>query len=486
MTRVASSAGVDRFFSEALDNTRGARDEPLLTDFAITSIDVPDRLDAQSIRTLQSDDYRRASRFSVSRSVLEIWLRRILILALLAAVGALVWLAFQAISTHFGKQAIAQRISVATGLPVTMAERELIWWPTPEIRLRDLRIGSGFRATEVAVRYSWDGLTQAINRRGLLPEATIAPMQLSAEQAIDLVALSPMIGARSGLGLGAVRFSAVVFRDMPLLPGQYEVLLQRQADAGIAPLEVRQLDVPGDMRLLAYPDGAGALRFELNAQRWAAPVGPAVTWDSLIVQGRAWSRGIVFESFTGKTPSAQVDGAWAAASDVGWSAAGTIQSNNADVDGVIRTLVAPADDVAFRSPLRGRASFSALSSGHGASLMAALERSTFNGQAQARSLTLVGINLGTLAAQEAAVQAAGGATRLSELTARLQWTPEGLSIRDIRSQSGGMLTRGQISIAPSLAIGGSLTVDLSAVLPQSPPAQVQIGGTLMTPRFSRP
>ena len=435
MKRAVSRSDIDRFLSGAVDKIRSARDRPPLADLAITTVDIPDRLDAQSIRALQSDDYRRASRFSISRSVVEVWLRRMLLLALLVAVGALVWLALQAVSAQLGKQAIAQRISVATGLPVTMAERELIWLPTPGIRLLDLRIGSGFRATEVTVSYSWDALVQAINRRGLLLDATVAPMQVSAEQAMDLVALGRMIGARSGLGLGAVRFSAVEFRDMPLLPGQYEILLQRQVDSGVAPFEVRQLGGRGDMRLLAYPDGAGALRFELNAQRWAASIGPAVTWDSLVARGRAWPRGIVIESFVGKTPSAQVNGAWAAASDVEWSAAGTIQSNDADLEGVVRALAAPADGVAFHSPIRGSASFSVLGGGHGASLKAALERSEFNGQAQARSLTLAGINLGALVVQDAPVRAAGGATRLSELAANLQWTPEGLSIRDIRSQS---------------------------------------------------
>lgn len=483
MKRAVNSSDVDRSFTGAVDKTRGARNEPPQRDFAINTIDIPDRLDAQPIRALQSDDYQRASRFSISRSVVEVWLRRIL---LLAAAGALAWLAFQVVSAQLGKQAIAQRISVATGLPVTMAERELIWLPMPGIRLLDLRIGSGFRVTEVTVSYSWDALAQAINRRDLLPEATVAPMRLSAEQAIDLVALSRMLGAGSGLGLGTVRFSAVEFRDLPLLPGQYEILLRRQVDSSVAPLEVRQLDGRGDMRLLAYPDGAGALRFELNARRWAAPTGPAVTWDSLVAQGRAWPRGIVIESYVGSTPSAQVNGAWAAASDVAWSVAGTIQSDYADLEAVVRALAAPADGVVFHSPIRGSASFSVLGGGHGTSLKAALDRSVFNGQAQVRPLTLAGINLGTLAAQEAEVRAAGGTTRLSSLTANLQWTPEGLSIRDIRSLSGGMLTRGQISVAPSLTITGFLTVDLSAVLPQSRPVQVQIGGSLMDPYFSRP
>jgi hypothetical protein len=483
MKRAVNSSDVDRSITGAVDKARGARSEPPQPDSAITTIDIPSRLDAQSIRALKSDDYQRASRFSISRSVVEIWLRRIL---LAAVAGAVVWLAFQVVGAHLGKQAIAQRISVATGLPVTMAERELIWLPTPAIRLLDLRIGSGFRVSEVTVGYSWDALAQAINRRDLLPEATVAPMQLSAEQAIDLVALGRMIGAHSGLGLGTVRFSAVEFRDVPLLPGQYEVLLRRQVDSSVAPLEVRQLDGPGDMRLLVYPDGVGALRFELNARRWAAPIGPAVTWDSLVAQGRAWPRGIVIESYVGSTSSARVNGAWAAASDVAWSTAGTIQSDAADLEAVMRAFAAPADGVLFHSPIRGSASFSVLGGGHGPSLKAALDRSVFNGQAQVRSLTLAGINLGTLAAQEAEVRAAGGSTRLSGLTANLQWTPEGLSIRDIRSLSGGMLTRGQISVAPSLTIAGFLTVDLSAVLPQSRPVQLQIGGALMDPYFSRP
>ena len=195
MKRAVNSSDVDRSITGAVDKARGARSEPPQPDSAITTIDIPSRLDAQSIRALKSDDYQRASRFSISRSVVEIWLRRIL---LAAVAGAVVWLAFQVVGAHLGKQAIAQRISVATGLPVTMAERELIWLPTPAIRLLDLRIGSGFRVSEVTVGYSWDALAQAINRRDLLPEATVAPMQLSAEQAIDLVALGRMIAELSG------------------------------------------------------------------------------------------------------------------------------------------------------------------------------------------------------------------------------------------------------------------------------------------------
>ena len=486
MSQAASSTEVDRFFSETVTSSRRGADEPLLTDFAITSIEIPDRLDTQSIRTLQSDNYRRASRFSVSRSAAEIWLRRILLLALLAAVGALLWLGLQAVSAQLGKEAIEARITAATGMPATLVERELTWLPSPGIRLRDLRIGSSFRADEITIGYSWEGLAQAVSRRGVLPEATVAPMQLSAEQAIDLLALGPMMDVRSGLGLGSVRFSTVTFRDMPLLPGQYEVVLQRPASGVVAPLEVRQLGGQGEMQLLAWPEGPAALRFELTAQRWAAPVGPAVVWDGLTAQGRAWSRGIVIESFTGKTPAAQVDGAWAAAMDLQWSAASSIQSSSADLEGVIRALVAPADEAAFRSPLRGRASISALGSGHGASLAAAVDRSQFTGQAQARALTLAGINLGMLAAQDSAVQAAGGSTRLSEVSAGLQWTKDGLSIRDIRGQSGGMLTRGQLAVAPNLQLAGVLTVDLSSVLPQSRPAQLQIGGTVTNPYFSRP
>jgi hypothetical protein len=486
MSRAASSAEVDRFFAEAVRSRPGARDEPLFTDFAITTIDIPDRLDAQSIRTLQSENYRRASRFSVSRSAVEIWLRRLLWIALVGALGALAWLGVETVRAQIGKEAIASRIAAATGLPVTIAERELVWLPTPGINLRDLRIGSGIRADQVEIRYSWDGLAQAVSRRRLLPEATVAPMQLTAEQAIAVVRVGSMMRSDSGLGLGAVRFSAVTFRDMPLLPEQYEIVLQHQSVGIAAPLELRQLGGRGEMRLFAFPDGEGALRFDLNAQRWAAPVGPAVAWDSLVAQGRAWPRGIVVESFTGKTASAQVDGAWVAASDVQWSAAGSLQSVNADLEGVLRALAGSADDTAFRSPLRGRASFSALGSGHGASLTAAVDRSVFVGEAQARSLTLAGINLGMLAAQEAGVQAAGGTTRFSELTADLLWTPGGLSIRDIRGQSGGMLTRGQIAVSPNLRIAGSLTVDLSAVLPQAPPAVLQLGGTLTNPYFSRP
>ena len=52
MTRTATGAEIDRFFSEAGVTVSNQRDKALLTDFAITSIDVPDRLDMQSLREL--------------------------------------------------------------------------------------------------------------------------------------------------------------------------------------------------------------------------------------------------------------------------------------------------------------------------------------------------------------------------------------------------------------------------------------------------
>jgi hypothetical protein len=486
MTRAASGVEIDRFFSEAVDRGSDRRDAELQTDFAITSINVPDRLDMQSLRGLQDDGYRRPRWFSVSRSAATIWLRRALGLGLLAALAGLVWLAFEAVRAETGKEALSARISAATGLPVAMAERELTWLPAPGIMIRDLRIGPNFRADRVQIQYSWDGLTQAISRRGLLPEATISPMVLSAEQAIELASLARALHTRSELGVGAVRFESVSLRGMPLLPGQYEILMQRQPDGGVAPTEMSQLGGPGEMQLRVWLVDPGTLRFELSAQRWTAPVGPAIAWDSLVAQGRAWARGVVIENFTAKAGSAQVDGAWAAASDVQWSVAATVQSNNADLDAGIDALVGLGDAGAPRSPLRGRASFSALGSGHGPSLTAAVARSVFAGQAQARALTLTGINLGVLAAKESPVQAAGGTTRLSEVTAALQWSADGVSIRDIRSQSGGMLMRGQIAVSPALQVSGALTVDLAAVLPESRLTVVKVGGTLSNPSFSRP
>lgn len=485
MSRNASRGEIDRFFAEAVDARPGRRVEPASTDFAITTLDIPDRLDVQSARSLQSDDYGRPSRFSLTRSAAEIWFRRLLWLALLVLLGALAWLGLGAARAQLSKEAISARIAAATGLPVAIAARELVWMPTPGIDLRDVRIGSDLRVDLVKVRYSWDGLAQAISRRRILPEATVGPMQLSAEQGIALVRLGSMMRSDSGLGLGAVRFSAVTFRDMPLLSEQYEILLQPQSGRIAAPFALRQLGGRGEMRLLVSAEGNGELRFDLNAQRWAAPFASALVWDSLVAQGRAWPRGIVVESFTAKTPAAQVDGAWAAASDVQWSTAGSFQSDNADLEGVIRTLVASEDQAAFQSPLRGRASVSALGSGHGTSLKDAIDRSVFTGQVQARALTLAGVNLGLLAAHATPVQAAGGSTRFSELTADLLWTPAGLSIRDIRGQSGGMLTRGQIAVSSDLRISGSLTIDLLSVLPQSQPAPLKIGGTVLGPQFGR-
>lgn len=485
MRRAASSAEVERFFSEAIEGSRKPSSEPLHTDFAITTLNLPDRLDAQSLSALQDDGYRRASRFSISRSGALRWLRRFLAYGLVVALVGVAWLAYEAVSADVGTEAIVARISSATGMSTTLAKREFTWRSGPGIVLRDLRIGSRFRADRVHIHFSWDSLSRASRWRGVLPEASVSPMTLSAEQGIELAGLARAMDARSGLGVGAVRFESVRLLDMPVLLGEYEIVLRRQPEGNVAPLEMRRLGVDGEMLLRAQSDEPGVLRFELNAQRWAAPWGPPVIWDSLLAQGRVWSRGVVVESFSGKVAAGQVEGSWAAASDVQWSFAASMTSNDADVAAAIEALVTPGDPSALRSPLSGRANFNVLGSGHGQSLAAAVERSAFIGQASSPSLTLAGVNLGVVAAQEGSLRAAGGSTRLGEVSAVVQWSRDGVSIRDIRSQSGGMVTRGQIAISPGLRLAGVLTVDLSAVLPQSRPAVMQVGGNLFDPTFSR-
>src|SRR5512147_292681 len=106
--------------SRRRDEPPGTIDGAPATDFAITTINVPDRLDIQEVRAREEEsEYQRRSRLSIDRYVVTLWTKRLVTLGVIAGLG---WLAVAAVTPfidEFRKEAIAARLSTAVGLPVT-------------------------------------------------------------------------------------------------------------------------------------------------------------------------------------------------------------------------------------------------------------------------------------------------------------------------------------------------------------------------------
>ena len=239
--------------------------------------------------------------------------------------------------------------------------------------------------------------------------------------------------------------------------------------------------------LVAELEGAdGAVAFEIEAQNWRAPIGPGHVWATLSASGRAAGQALVVDSYTASSSAGVVQGALVAASDVAWSVAGTARSVSVDLETVMRQLsgARPDDPAAPRPPLQGTATVTLFGSGHGPSLADATFGARMAGPVSVRWATLNGINLGLAATQGGVSETGGGNTRFTELSALAEFSDAGLVLRDIDGRAGAMATRGQVTIAPDLALTGALRVDLGATRVQAP-ATLRVAGTAVAPRYGR-
>lgn len=473
---------------------RDGRREPTMdgapaTDFAITTINVPDRLDLQEVRAREAErEYARSRRFSLDRYTVVLWSKRLLGLAV---VSGLAWLGVKTAAPAVDAlraDAIAARLSVGIGQPVEIGQRRFELWPTPRLVLVRVKVGSRLAADEVSLQLSWNELAQGAKAgRVAFGEAVVSPVRLDAEQAWELAGLAPRLANAGGFSVGALRFASVEFADFPLLPHQYSATVKRPVGAAASAVELAQVGGDGSMRMSVSGDGDEGVKFELSAERWRAPIGPGVVWDNASATGRVVRTAVIVESYTASAPFGVFQGALVAASDTGWSAAGTARSAGVDLETLMRHLAGrPADDATpARSPLHGTASLELFGGGHGPSLGDALFGVRMAGPVSVRFGSLNGINLGLVATQGGVAESGGGTTRFTELTAQVEVGDSGVALRDIRGRAGAMATRGQVVVDADQSLSGLVRVDLGAERVQAP-TSLRVSGTAISPRFARP
>ncbi len=328
------------------------------TQFAITTVNVPDRLDLQEERDrAEMEEYAEERR----RLNLTLWMKRLLVVAVVAVVGALLYGTLKPLREDTSPASVSERLAAAFQQPVRVAETQFRFSPSPRLVIRGLEVEGRFAADEVSLLINWKDLWSALRGgQWVWGEATVAPLTMTRAQALAAVRTIP--GAARGLPskISTVRFESIRISDSRLFPGRYEAILRRADDGRFGPLTLRQLDAEGSamqmqFRAATLEGGVQAIDFTLEAERWVPPVGPRVRWNEVRASGQVQENRLDVSSFTLAGFFGVTTGNASAVSDTEWAVTGEANASNIDVEAVVQSLRAQTKGAGTCPPLRPKA-----------------------------------------------------------------------------------------------------------------------------------
>lgn len=465
------------------------------TDFAITTVNVPDRLDLQEVRArADEDDEAPRRRLVFDTYGLRVWFTRLLVVGILGAIAYFGYLALLPLRDDVSPAGIAARLTQGLGLAVRVAGTELRLTPTPRLVVTGVDVGGAYQLGEVSLHFNWDDALRALRGGSWLwGEAAVAPLKLDAAQGLALLKSLDAAAVAIPPTISTIRFESIELTGMPLLPNRYEVVARRGPDGRFTPARLSEIGVEGRMKLTVVArhdrDWGDVVEFQLDAANWALPVGPAARWNEVVATGRVRTNLIEVDDYSLSGAFGTVQGQMVAARDVEWAVTGTARAPSLDLEAVLLHVMGGAAEERTKGPyavpLNGTAVLSLLVAGRGETLLQAIDQSVAAGPLQVRWATLNGVNLG-YAATRGGISAGtgGGMTRFSELKASATLGRAGLTVSGIRGRAGAMATRGEIRVAPDLGLSGALRVDLGAQRVQAP-LNLRVGGTALQPQFGR-
>ena len=458
------------------------------SDFAITSVNLPDRLDTQEVRARAAADSERPSVRRLHRSdVIRIigWLIVAVIVCALAWAAVRVAMPLRAAISPAGLEA---SVGAALGVPVSVADTRVDLTPSPRLVVTGMVAQSGFQLPKIELHVNWRAALEGLqSSKWVLGEARIAPVQLTGAEALALVHSARGAG-RLPVAISTIRFESVEFPDLILLPGRYEVVVRRGAGQGaFSVISLKRLDGGGEMELEIRPPAAqdGAASFALFARKWATAVGPAIVWSEATAQGEFRADLVKVDSYSVGGQFGNLNGAAQLVKEAGgWRLTGNVRSPDLAVEQVIRRAAGLSEEAAAPAatiPLRGTAKFDLAVSGSGASAEDALLGATVGGPVSVSGATFVGLNLGLVASQGKA-EGAGGTTRLTDLGCDVVVSRDGLTVRNVAGRAGGLRVYGGFQVDRKMQISGSLRPEVAS--PRGViGADVRLGGTAAAPTF---
>ena len=459
------------------------------TQFAITTVNVPDRLDLRDMDDRkQLEDDTRARRFDTA--VFRAWAPRLFLVGILVAIAFVLFEGIDTWRTALSAGQLSQRLGASLGVPVQIGDSQFAISPAPQLLLSKVSIDNVVLDT-VSVSIGYKQLGQMFQGRGWnWGEALVITKPLSLDQCRTLMALLPKLDGAVPHSLAALRFDRLQISDQPWLTGTWDVEIARSKDKNLATVTATQHKDKGSLSLEFHPAAeAGAFTFQMEGRNWMPPFGASFPLEEMVASGQVSPSHVEVSQFSIGGPFGAANGeASAKLADV-WTLSGSAHTESIDLESLIR-LVAQApsrDDAESLAPtvIQGTASFAGKITGSGATLVDAVSAARFEAPVQVRSVVLTGINLGYAATRPTlAGVTSGGSTRFSTLDANLVTVGDQVSFRDIRARAGALAAFGEVDLKPDHSLKGSLRVDLGETRVLAP-IRVAVRGTVLKPEFGR-
>lgn len=461
------------------------------TDFAITTVNVPDRLDLRDMddrKQLEEDSRQRG----IDMAAFRAWAPRLFLIGILTVIAFVIFEGVDTLRTALSPEQISQRLSVSLGVPVQIENSHLTMAPSPRLVLSKVNIDHKVTLDQVSFNLGTRHIAQVFQGRGWnWGEAVVAPMSMSLEQGQDLLNLLPKLHDALPRSLSTVRFEKLEIADQPWLAGAWDVSLVRGPDGGFSGIQATQHKDKGQLEIDVSPtDNPDIVKFDLTGSNWELPFGPSFALDDVIASGAATAGEVSVEKFQVGGPFGAIHGAIKAKFDTAWAIEGSAESEGVDIDALLRQIApppAPADDAAGppSSMFQGMASFTGRLAGKGKTLPEAAAVAVFEAPVHVRSPVLNGIDLGYAATNPGAKSGSGGgSTRFTTLDALVVSNANEVSVRDIRAHAGALAGFGQINVLPGHKLSGLLHVDLGTTRVLAP-IRVIVHGNLLKPEFGR-
>ncbi len=473
----------------------GTRTEFPSTDFAITSVNVPDRLDLREVDDRKQQD--EASSLYARGSLLRIWWRRLLPYIVLAALLALAgkWLAGERETLAAGR--IAQRLSAALHVPVHVQDSRFRTAPFPAMVLTGVDLGGQIRLDEVVLQFTAPSLWQAVvSGQRRWGDVVISPITLSLDQANQMLTWLAALDRAVPDSVTKVRISELRLAGTGLLPDRYEAYARRETNGQFSSVILRRVGGPGSMQLQLTPDRAGGpIAFQCDGADWQPPFAPRTAWSEFVGNGHLGAGSISLDRFTLGSSFGAVEGQLSVQQQdhatPAWLASGHLSTAGIDIGTLIQQITNPSQPTKDSSelppaPMAGTAAIEAALAGAGATPEEALGKLLAEGEIKVRSAALNGINLGFAATRPSAVGAgsASASTRFTQFETSFLAGSDGVLFRKIHGLAGALSTRGELAVARDLGIDGLLHVDLGGSRIQAP-LRIHVRGTIDHPKFGR-